>query len=61
MAEFHVTVVRKITTTLVVNAESAAAARRQIEDYGITESWSDHISINETAEEKIKSVRKADK
>lgn len=61
MAKYHVTVVRKIITTLVVDAESAADARRQIEDYGITESWSDHIRINETAEERIKSVRKASK
>lgn len=59
MASFHVTVVRTVTTTLVVDAESAADARRQIEDYGVVEAWSDFEHVDETAVGKIKRVSKA--
>lgn len=38
MAKFKVTIVRTITTSVFIEAESAASARKAIEDYGVVQS-----------------------
>jgi hypothetical protein len=55
MAKFIVTVQRTYTTEIVVDADTAVAARKQIEEYGVVEAASDMAS-DDTCAAKIKSV-----
>ncbi len=57
--QFQVTVVRTIATVLTVEADSAAAARKQVDDYGIGEAWADYPHTEEDNQFRIKAVAKA--
>lgn len=59
MAEFSVTIVRTITTTVRVQADSAAKARQAVEDYGVAEAWADFPQIDEISVARVKSARRA--
>lgn len=56
-SKYTVTVQQVITTEIEVTAESAADARRQIEEYGPTEAAMD-MATNDIKTDRIKSVRK---
>ncbi len=58
MAKFIVTVQQIITTEIEVDADSQAAARRYVEEYGPDHAAMDMAS-NDTKAAKIKSVRVA--
>lgn len=55
--ECIVTVERKITRRLRLNAQSAAAARVEIEAYGDQEAWSDYPCADETDSFRIVSAK----
>ena len=59
MAKFTVTIRKVITTQVAVEADTAKAAREQIESYGIIEAASDMSSQDEVSA-KITSVKKAE-
>lgn len=56
MRKFIVTIEQVITTEIVVEASSAADARRQIESYGPAEAAMDYVS-DDTKTDRIKSVK----
>lgn len=59
MAKFYVTVERKITTVLEVEAPSAASARKIVADYGVIEAVSDMRVIDEGMVARVSSARDA--
>lgn len=59
MAKFRVTITRTLVTEVFVEADSKAAARRQIEDYGIIEAAVDMASEEAGVSAKIASVEAA--
>jgi hypothetical protein len=58
MADFLVTIERKITRRIRVSAASAAAARAEIEAYGEQEAWSDYSDMQEVDVFRLTSVKK---
>lgn len=42
MAQFHVTIERKIIRTIIVDSATRASARKEIEAYGVVEAFSDY-------------------
>lgn len=49
MAKYKVTIVRTIKTNVFIEAESKAAARKSVEDYGIIESAMDMSDADEVS------------
>jgi hypothetical protein len=59
MPKFGVTIVKTYVTVVEVDAVSAAAARKQVTEYGLVEAVSDFPVINEDLMvERIKKVEK---
>jgi len=58
MSEYAVTITRLVTTVLKVDAPSAAAAKKQIEDYGVIEAWSDYTRTEESDIGRVSKVKK---
>jgi len=60
MAEFEIVIVRTYETRIKVSADTAAAARRELEAYGLLQACSDYPnSGDDITVERIKSVRKS--
>lgn len=59
MAKYKITIVRTITTNVFTEADSAPAARKAIEDYGVIESAVD-MSNNDDVSARIVSVTQID-
>lgn len=58
MPKFTITIRKVVLTEVTVDAVSAKAARKQIEDYGVVEAASDMASSDEVTAT-IKSVKRA--
>jgi hypothetical protein len=54
---YAVTIVRTITTVITVDAESASAARQQIENYGIVEASNDYPQRGELMFPRVTTVK----
>lgn len=59
--KYHVTLVRKTTRVIEIEEDSAEDARRQVEDYGILETFTDYDEVERAGsdEVKIKMVKRA--